>query len=135
VRTEDLIIAEATKQEKEKYNILYNKIVECFEKDQIYKKQDISMAELAEMLDTNISYIYYALKQQGIEDNFSTFCNKYRIKHFKERINKGDYKQYTINFLYESSGFKHQSSFNKIFKKLEGITPSEYIAMRKSKKS
>jgi len=31
-----------------------------------------------------------------------------------------------LKYIYLSSGFKNQSSFNKAFKEKEGITPSEY---------
>ncbi len=36
-------------------------------------------------------------------------------------------KDYHNKYIYLSAGFRHQSTFNKVFKEIEGITPSEYI--------
>ncbi len=30
-------------------------------------------------------------------------------------------------FVYTEAGFKNQSTFNRVFKQIEGMTPSEYI--------
>ncbi|MDR2684779.1 MAG: helix-turn-helix domain-containing protein [Prevotellaceae bacterium] len=132
-KNEGFLSEEEKKQEIEKYNLLYNQIVRCFEKDEIYKRPDLTMAELAETMGTNITYVYRALKHQGINDNFSSYVNKYRIKAFKNEVKRKDYERFTISYMFENCGFKHQSSFNKIFKRFEGVTPSEYIAMHKAK--
>ncbi|WP_370567614.1 helix-turn-helix domain-containing protein [Dysgonomonas sp. Marseille-P4677] len=38
-----------------------------------------------------------------------------------------------MRYIYSSAGFRHQSTFNKVFKELEGITPSEYIKNNKGR--
>jgi AraC-like DNA-binding protein len=130
---ENLLSSEEIEEEQEKYQILYSKIITAFEIDKIYTDAEMTMVELADKLDTNVTYIYKALKQHGIEDSFVNFTNRYRVKAFKDHIEQGNYDKFTIQYLYEQCGFKHQSTFNKVFKQFEGVTPSEYIAMYKSK--
>jgi AraC-like DNA-binding protein len=45
----------------------------------------------------------------------------------KDMLNNDVDKKYTLHYIYTSAGFRNQSTFNKVFKLLEGITPSEYI--------
>ena len=37
-----------------------------------------------------------------------------------------DYKNYSLEGIAQESGFKSKSTFNTLFKKMNGITPSEY---------
>ncbi|MDR1380343.1 MAG: helix-turn-helix domain-containing protein, partial [Tannerella sp.] len=64
--------------------------------------------------------------------NFNDFINLYRVAHAKKLIQ--DNSQYTLEYVFQSSGFKNQSSFNRIFKALEGTTPSEYRVSLQTKK-
>jgi len=114
----------------EKFNHLFNKIVKCFEEKKIYKDPDLTVSKLAEVLDTNANYIYQAI-QQNRQMNFNTFVNLYRINMIKALIADGWDKKYTIQHIYSSAGFKHQTTFNKVFKSLEGMSPSDYIALQK----
>jgi AraC-like DNA-binding protein len=54
------------------------------------------------------------------------------VAHAKKLIQ--DNSQYTLEYVFQSSGFKNQSSFNRIFKALEGTTPSEYRVSLQTKK-
>ena len=42
-------------------------------------------------------------------------------------VEEDKHKNYKLNYMFSKSGFKNQSTFNKAFKKIENITPSEYI--------
>ena len=48
-------------------------------------------------------------------------------KHYLQRlISEGEYKRYTITALSERCGFK-KSNFFSTFRKVEGMTPVEYL--------
>jgi len=109
-----------------KYNELYSEIINYIEKNKSYCDPDLTISQLAKMIDTNVTYISRAIKLNG-NINFNHFINVYRIQLVKEML-KNDYQnKYTIKFIYNSCGFRHQSTFNKVFKQIEGITPSEHI--------
>ena len=114
----------------EKFNILYNDIVKCFEEKKLYRDPDLTVSKLADTLNTNTNYIYQAI-QQNKQMNFNTFVNLYRINMIKALIADGWDKKYTIQHIYTFAGFKHQTTFNKVFKSLEGMSPSDYIAFQK----
>ena len=91
---------------------------------------DFSINTLAQMLDTNYKYVSQVINERT-NSNFSTFINNYRIKEACRRINGGIMKNYTIEALSNSVGFKSRMSFFKAFKNLTGLTPSEYIRQTK----
>ncbi len=110
-----------------KYNDLYNKILIYIEKEKPYCDSDFNISQLATAVESNVKYVSKAIKiNKGV--NFNLFINTYRINMIKEMLNKDhDSKNSNIRQIYVSCGFKHQSTFNKVFKQMEGITPSEYI--------
>lgn len=74
----------------------------------------ISTKELSGLINNNLGY------------NFSTYINHFRIEEIKEKLISEEHKKYTLQHIALSSGFKSKSSFNEIFKNLEGMTPSAY---------
>lgn len=110
----------------EKFNALYNEIVDYFEREKPYCNPDFCISQLSLALDSNVKYISKAIKINK-DVNFNVFVNIYRINMTKDMLAHDFQDKYTIRYIYTSAGFRHQSTFNKAFKQIEGITPSEYI--------
>jgi AraC-like DNA-binding protein len=108
----------------EKYSELYENLLHYFETQKPYMNPDLEITQVAIALETNIVYLSKAIKINR-DMNFSTFVNIYRINKVKEMI-KGNQSKFTLEYIYVSSGFRNQSTFNKVFKLIEGMTPSEY---------
>jgi len=119
--------------DNEKFIELYNNILTYFEKKKPYCNPDFTVSQLAMALHTNVTYISKAIKI-GKDTNFNIFINTYRVDMIKEMLEKDIQHKYTIRHIYISAGFRHQSTFNKVFKQIEGITPSEYIKNMDNKK-
>jgi AraC-like DNA-binding protein len=110
-------------QEQYKFEKIYEKIVLYIESIHPYLNSNFKIGELSGKLDVNTAYIDKAILLCK-NTNFNNFINLYRVAHAKKLIQEN--LQYTLEYIYCSSGFKNQSSFNRIFKVLEGMTPSEY---------
>ena len=118
-------------EEENNLKLLYSKILECFEKEQPFRKHDFNIAHLASTLNSNIGYISKAIKHfTGL--NFNQFINKHRIDFVLSMIDNGLLSQYTLFHIYTEAGFKYQSTFNATFRKIMHTTPSEYIALKKA---
>ncbi|MDR2474471.1 MAG: AraC family transcriptional regulator [Bacteroidales bacterium] len=119
---------------EEKCNELYSRILNYFEKKKPYLDVDFSESQLATDLNTNITYISACIR---IKENltFTIFLNKYRINRIKLALKDNDLDKFTLQHIYSLSGYRHQSTFNRMFKTIEGITPSEYIQKIKATKA
>lgn len=122
-------IVSSTDEESNKYNELFAEIKAYLEKNKPFKDPDFSIQQLAAELNSNSTYISRAINM-NTNMNFKTFINKYRINQVKQELNDIDSNKYTLMYIYTSAGFKYQSTFNKVFKQIENITPSEYIAQK-----
>lgn len=121
--------ADSEMRYKKVYDNLYHQIIDYFEKDKPWRNPDFSIHDLATKLNTNNTYISRAINySSGM--NFKTLVNKHRIEYIKnELLTDNVKKRYTLLYIYTSAGFRHQSTFNKAFKQIENMTPSEYILM------
>ncbi|GAA5097516.1 hypothetical protein GCM10023210_32700 [Chryseobacterium ginsengisoli] len=106
--------------------LLYQKIIDFFETEKPYQKSDFSIKKLADLLDTNTTYISRALNIYG-KKNFSTLVNEYRIAQIKDELAKNTHLKFTLEYVYSKAGFTKQPTFNRVFKEQTGVTPSEYL--------
>jgi AraC-like DNA-binding protein len=115
----------------EKYNALYNEIIEYLEKEQPFKNPDFNVRTLADALNTNVYYISKAISEgEGQHQNFFTVLNRFRINYAKSLIDDGAMKKYTLHYIYSEAGYKHRPTFNRIFKSITGVTPSDYVSQK-----
>jgi len=109
-----------------KFDKLYTDILNYFYQTNPYCNPDFTIEQLAKDINSNVKYVSKAIKiKENV--NFNVFLNKYRINQVKELITKNYLNKYTIRHIYTSAGFRHQSTFNKAFKDIEGGTPTDWI--------
>ena len=90
-----------------------------------FQKPDLTLHELSRMLSIkphNLSEILNRYLQQNIYD----YINMYRVKQVKRDMNDPMKENLTLLALALDAGFNSKSSFNSIFKKFTGVTPSAY---------
>ncbi|MCG6187530.1 helix-turn-helix domain-containing protein [Maribellus maritimus] len=105
---------------------IYKRIKELFEKEKIYKQADISIINLAKILNTNTSYLSSIINNH-FEEPFKTIVNKYRIDEARRLLGSSEYTNYSIEGIAEEVGYKSRSTFYQSFKQITGLTPTQYI--------
>lgn len=88
---------------------------------QNYKK-DIDINMLAEYVGLSYFHVRKVFHDQTGE-NIVNYINKYRINEAKQLLRETDLK---INEIALSLGYNNSQSFNRFFKKYEGVTPGEF---------
>jgi AraC-like DNA-binding protein len=63
---------------------------------------------------------------ENFGQNFFNYINAYRVEEFKKQVHGKKFDHYTLLSIGLDCGFNTKSSFNSIFKKFAGMTPSEY---------
>ncbi len=91
-----------------------------------YLEKRLTLPQLASRLNINPNYLSQVINEQ-IDLKFQEFINTYRVREFKEKLRQNDHGRLTLLGIAYESGFNSKSSFNEAFKKIEGITPSEYL--------
>lgn len=61
-----------------------------------------------------------------LEQTFYDFVNGYRVRYVQRRIESEDARNLKILSLALDAGFASKSTFNDVFKKHTGKTPSDY---------
>jgi AraC-like DNA-binding protein len=93
--------------------------------DKPFLGQDLTLQKLAERLKTsshNLSEVINTKMHQSYYD----FINQYRVEEFKNRLSDPESERYNLLSIAFDSGFQSKGTFNSIFKKFTGMTPSEY---------
>lgn len=115
--------------------IFFNRIVELFKnkldkinvgeiKDYIHSNfhEDIYLEQIAENYKTSLAHLSRLIKKE-LGMTFSEYLAKVRIQKAKELLATSSKN---INEISTSVGFNSRNTFIRMFKKLEGITPSDY---------
>ncbi len=111
-------------------HIKHKALVGLMEEQKPYLEPNLNLNTMADKLDLPLHHLSQIINQfEG--QNFNDFVNKYRVEEFIERAAKD--KQFSFLALALDSGFNSKSTFNSVFKKHKGVTPSKYMANYTSK--
>jgi AraC-like DNA-binding protein len=94
-------------------------------KNKSFLNPQISLYQLAEETEIPAHYLSRIINEHHGQ-NFFDFINSFRIEEFKRRLADPHYKNFTLLAIAFDCGFNSKSAFNRFFKKVEGISPSEY---------
>lgn len=118
------------KNEESKFDALYLEIINLLQNNKNYQNPNFSKTILADLLNTNESYITKAITGNG-NKNFNKLINQFRINQVLEEFNTKSLTKKTIEQIYTEAGFTQQSTFNRVFKDFTGYNPSDYIEANK----
>lgn len=102
-----------------------HQLVETMEQEKLYQDSNLNLADLAQALQVpphNVTEII----NRYLGKNFYDFVNEYRVEQVKKQLNQEDSKSQTLLAIAMDAGFNSKSTFNSVFKKMTGMTPSEY---------
>lgn len=105
---------------------LYAQLKELIETEQLHLNSGLTLRAVAERLNTNTKYLSQVINHH-VGSNFHTFLNKYRIEEVKRKMLDDKYGNLTLFSLALQCGFKNKSTFYKVFRDAEGVTPKAYL--------
>ena len=114
-----------------KYNLsgvhvreIMTKVREVMEREKPYLDPDLTLPALAAMTGVPRGDLSSAINSDTGK-NFYDFINTFRITHVKELFEMSDSDVKVIEIAFRA-GFSSKSTFNDVFKRITGLTPSEY---------
>jgi AraC-like DNA-binding protein len=94
--------------------------------DQIYLNPELKLDELSARLNLPVKSVS-SLLNQHIGKNFNDFVNGYRVEEVKKRLINPAANRFTIASIALDCGFNSLATFQRCFKQVTGVTPSQYI--------
>lgn len=119
-----LLTASSKEKKNEKQNI-HEKLLALLEDETVFTMKGLKIKDIARMLCSNRTYISNVINDE-FNMTFTDFINDYRLEYAKKIISQSKYRDLSLSEVGIMSGFSSDSSFYRIFKQKEGITPLEY---------
>jgi len=103
----------------------FQNLLILMEEKQLYKNPDISMTALSKEIGLSKGYLSQIINVKEAK-NFFDFINSYRVDAVIKLFKDPKFSHYSILGITIEAGFKSKSTFNAVFKKTTGLTPSQY---------
>lgn len=110
---------------KSKAEVYKREFLRLMDKEKLFTNSDITVNQVAQKMGIPRQYLSEVLNVY-LKSNFQDYMNKYRAEKFVECLKDEKFRNYSIMGIANEVGFKSKSSFNTTFKKIYGITPSEF---------
>lgn len=101
-------------------------LVKLLHEEKIYLNKNLDTHTLAENLQTNRTYLYKATNMK-FNMTPADLINGYRVKETIMLISNGRHLTVGVDGLAEESGFNNRVTFNRVFKKHTGLSPSVFM--------
>jgi AraC-like DNA-binding protein len=103
-----------------------HKLLSFTKSEKPFLNPDITLASLSKELQVTPEHLSYILNNL-LNLNFFDFINHYRIEEFKAQCKDSQNKNLTLISIAYDCGFNSKATFNRVFKKTMGCTPSEFF--------
>ena len=129
--SDNLLLKKATikyknsKLSSDQINEYKSSLIHLMEVEKLYIDKKLTIDSVSRQIEIPKQYISEILNVH-MHTNFHDFVNGYRVKAFIHCIKNKQFEQYSLLGIAYEVGFNSKSSFNSIFKKFKGLTPSQF---------
>lgn len=104
---------------------LVSKIKMLMDREKLYQETELTLNELARKLNCPTYHVSLAINE-GLKKSFNDLINGYRIEEAKRLLLNPQNRHYTILSIGFEAGFNSKTTFNTVFKKFTGQTPTDF---------
>jgi AraC-like DNA-binding protein len=104
---------------------IVKKTVVLMENEKLYQETELTLQELADKLQSPAHLVSQAINEV-MQKSFYDLVNSYRVEEAKRLLVDPKNLNYTILSVGFEAGFNSKTTFNTVFKKFTGLTPTEY---------
>ena len=102
------------------------RLLDFMEIQQPYLDPELNLKQLADALQLSRSQLSETINT-GFGKNFNDFVNEYRVELVKKLFSEGKQEKLSLLGVAYDSGFNSKATFNRVFKKFTGSSPSEFL--------
>jgi AraC-like DNA-binding protein len=108
-------------------NEIIARLTYVLDREKLYQLPELTLQELADKLDYPSYQVSFTINE-GLKKSFYDLINGYRVEEAKRLLTDEKSKNFTILSVGFEAGFNSKTTFNTVFKKFTGQTPTEYRA-------
>lgn len=127
--TTEKIKYEKTKMSDSEITNIHLRLKKLMHEEKLYKNPELVLSEVAKRIHTHpnaLSQVINTVEQK----NFYEYINKQRVEEFQKIVLLPKSNQFTLLSLAFESGFNSKTSFNRNFKKVTNLSPSEFLKQK-----
>ena len=110
---------------EEKAEQYQKELLALMKSEELFRDNNLTLSKVAGKLNISTHNLSEVINKH-IQMNFFDFINSYRVEQVKKELLAGEKQNLTLIAIAYEAGFNSKSSFNAIFKKHTGKTPSEF---------
>lgn len=103
-----------------------NAIKLLMETEKPYLNPDLNLSDLAQQANLTRGQLSETINS-GFNKNFNDFVNSYRVEAFKNMLKENKQEQLSLLGIAQDCGFNSKATFNRVFKKLTSVSPTQYL--------
>lgn len=115
----------------EQLQVLKNTLIKLMEDGKPYLDSTLSLSKLAQQMQLSTHELSYLINE-GFEGNFFSFINRYRVEESKRILMTPQYQHLSMVGIAFEAGFNSKTAFNTAFKKMVGVSPTEFQKLKDS---
>ncbi|MBK5722331.1 helix-turn-helix domain-containing protein [Dysgonomonas sp. Marseille-P4677] len=104
---------------------LMQQVYDLIKKEKIFKDLDLTLDSLSKQMNINRNYLSKAINKTTGK-NFNSYINEYRIKEAIKIMSDEKSDLISLDAIALEVGFSNRTSFYQSFKKVTGLTPSDF---------
>lgn len=108
-----------------KYEDVVSRIIFLMENEKLYQETELTLLDLANKLELPSYQVSQAINE-GLDKSFYDVINGYRVEEAKRLLADPKNLNYTILSVGFEAGFNSKTTFNTVFKKFTGLTPTDF---------
>lgn len=123
------VIASNGQTSKDDYQSTFTELDILVKTQQWFIKPRLTLSDVSELTGLQTRDISRAINTVT-NKSFNEYINEYRVERICQALDNENSP--TLVHLYTEAGFSSKASFNKVFKALKGITPSQYKSQKRT---
>jgi AraC-like DNA-binding protein len=109
----------------EQLAIISSSLEKLMKEKKLFLQPDLTISQLAEEVNCSRHHLSQVLNDQ-LDQSYYDYINCLRVEEAKYLLTQPKFQQYKIASVAYDAGFNSLSTFNEVFKKQTGKTPSDY---------
>ncbi len=113
----------------ERLGELSRQLEAVMEKEKPYLENDLNLLKLADRLEVNLHTLSFVINE-GFRENFAQYINRHRVEEAKKLLEDPGNDHFSMVGIAFTAGFNSKTAFNTAFKKMTGVSPTDFKARR-----